>query len=79
VSVFLLLQEMVFSFNSVLRVKYMIARRNRYSEGMVDGQMTPRGYPNFNFYVKNLCVLISWMDGQMDRWTDGQMDRQTDR
>jgi hypothetical protein len=30
-----------------LRVKYKMGRRNRYSEGWNDRQMTPRGYPNF--------------------------------
>ncbi len=36
-----------------------------------DGQMTPRGYPNFNSYVKNLRFLVLPTDGQRD----GQMDR----
>jgi hypothetical protein len=39
-------------------------RRNRYLEGRNDRQMTPRGYPNFNSYVKNLCVLVFRTDGQ---------------
>jgi hypothetical protein len=47
---------------------FLLAHRNRYSEGMDDGQKTPRGYPNFNSYFKNLHVLVF----QMDVWTDGQ-------
>ncbi len=35
--------------------------------------MTPRGYANFNSYVKNLNFLYS---RQMGRYTDRQMDGQ---
>jgi hypothetical protein len=35
---------------------------------MDDGQKTPRGHPDFNFYVKILRVFI-W-NGQMDRQTE---------
>jgi hypothetical protein len=31
--------------------------------------MTPRGYPNFNSYIKNLRVLVFRTDGQTDRQT----------
>ncbi len=41
---------------------------------MDDGQKTPRGHPNFNSYLKNLRVLVFWMDGRMDGWTDRQTD-----
>ncbi len=34
--------------------------------------MTPRGYPNFNSYVKNLRVLVFRTDGRMDRGLDRQ-------
>jgi hypothetical protein len=65
----------------------MMGRRNRYFEGMEDGQMTPLRYPNFNSYVKNLRVLVfltdGRTDGRMDGRTDGRMggwmDRTTDR
>jgi hypothetical protein len=36
VSVFWLWQETVFGFTCVLRVQYMMERRNRYFEGMED-------------------------------------------
>ncbi len=49
--------EIVFGATYELRVKYKMECRNRYSEGRNGRQMTPRGYPNFNFYVKNLLVL----------------------
>jgi hypothetical protein len=62
VSVFWLWREMVFGFTSILRVQYMMARRNRYFKGMEDGQMSPRGYPTFNSYIQNLYVLVSCTD-----------------
>jgi hypothetical protein len=58
VSVFWLWRERVFGLTSVIEVQYMMARRNRYFEAMEDGQMTPRGYPNFNSYIKNLLFCI---------------------
>jgi hypothetical protein len=63
-----------FGVTYVLRVQYKMARRNRYLEGMEDGQMTPCGYPNFNSYIKNLGFLVFRTDGQRD----GRTDRQTD-
>ncbi len=50
--------------------RYMMGCRNRYFKGTEDGQMTPCGYPNFNSYIKNLCVLVFQTDGQTDRRTD---------
>jgi hypothetical protein len=41
---------------------------------MDDRQITPCGYPNFNSYLKNLFVLVFWMDGE----TDGQMEGDID-
>jgi hypothetical protein len=35
-------------------------------EGTDDGQKTPRGYPNFNSYVKNLPVLVFWTEGRTE-------------
>jgi hypothetical protein len=64
VKVVLLWQEMVFGFTSILRIQYMMGRRNRYFKGTEDGQMTPHGYPNFNSCVKNLCVFI--FDGEIN-------------
>jgi hypothetical protein len=55
VSVFLW-WEIVFGVTYVFRAQYKMARSNRYLGGTDDGQMTPCGYPNFNFYVKNLHV-----------------------
>jgi hypothetical protein len=66
VSVFWLWQKIVFGFTSILRVKYKMGCRNRYSEGRNNRQMTPRGYPNFNSYVKNLRVLVFWTDGDIN-------------
>jgi hypothetical protein len=37
--------------------------------------MTPHGYPNFNYYVKNLHVLVFRTDGWTDRQTDGQTEK----
>ena len=37
---------------------FLLAHRNRYLEGIEDGQMTSRGHPTFNSYVKNLHVSI---------------------
>ncbi len=48
---------------------FLPVNRNRYSEGMDKGQMTSRGYPNFNSYVKNRCFFVFRMDGGTDRWT----------
>jgi hypothetical protein len=66
VAVFWLWREMDFGFTSILRVQYMMGHRNRYFKGMEDGQMAPRVYPNFNSYVKNLCILVFQTDGQTD-------------
>jgi hypothetical protein len=53
--------------------RYMMGRRNRYFEGTKDGQMTPPEYPNLNFYIKNLCILVFQMGRQTDRQTDGDI------
>ncbi len=34
---------------------------------MDNGQMTPRGHPDFNSYIKNLRVLVFRTDGRTDR------------
>jgi hypothetical protein len=66
----LLWREIVFGVTYELRVKYKIGRRNRYTEGRNNRQMTPRGYRNFYSYVKNLRVLVFRMDRQTDRQTE---------
>jgi hypothetical protein len=38
----------------LLNLIFFLAHRNRYLEGMDDGQMTPCGYPNFHFGGKLL-------------------------
>ncbi len=53
----LLRGEIVFGATYELRVKYKMGCRNRYSEGRNNRRMTPRGYPNFNSYMKNPLVL----------------------
>ncbi len=45
---------------------------NRYSEGMDDGQKTPRGHPDFNSYVKILRDFID--NGRTNRQTSRQTD-----
>jgi hypothetical protein len=55
-----------FSTNFSMNPDFLLVHRNRYSEGMDDGQMTPRGYSNFNSYIKNLHVLVLRMDEQID-------------
>ncbi len=50
---------------------FLLAHRNsRYSDGMDNGQKTPRGHPSFNSYVKNLCIFVFRMDGWTDRQTE---------
>jgi hypothetical protein len=54
-----------------LNPNFLLVHRNRYSEGMDEGQKTPPGHPDFNSYVKILRVLVFIPDG----WADRQMDR----
>ncbi len=42
---------------------------------MDNGQKTPCEQPDFNSYIKILCILIFWTD----RWMDRQTDRQTEK
>jgi hypothetical protein len=51
---------------------FLLVHRNRYLKGMGDGQMTPRGNPNLNSYIKNLYFLVFQTEGR----TDGQTDRE---
>ncbi len=62
-SVFWFLREIVFGVTYVLRVQYKMECRKKYFEGMGNGQMTPRGYLNFNSYVKH---LLFWYSGQIE-------------
>ncbi len=52
---------------------FFLVHRNRYFEGMDDGQKTPCGHPDFNSYVKILRVFID------NRGTNRQTDRQTEK
>jgi hypothetical protein len=56
----------------LLNLNFLLAHRNRYSEGTDDAQKTPRRHPDFNSYIQNLCVFIfqtaRWLDGQTDGW-----------
>ncbi len=36
----------------LLNPNFLIVHRNKYSEGLDDGQKTPRGHPDFHSYVK---------------------------
>ncbi len=60
----------------MLNPNFLVEHRNRYSDGMDDGQKTPRGHADFNSYVKILRVLVLITDGWTDRQTDGQTDGQ---
>ncbi len=42
----------------MLNPNFLLVHRNRYSEGMDDGQKTPRGHPDFHSYMKIQCVFI---------------------
>jgi hypothetical protein len=47
---------------------FFLAHRNRYPEGMDDGQKTPCGHPDLKFLRKNsTCFHNSQTDGQTDR------------
>jgi hypothetical protein len=59
--------------NFLVEPKFLLAYRNRYLEGTDNGQITPRGHPNFNFYVKNLRVLVFRIHRRTDRWMDREM------
>ncbi len=52
-----------------------MAHKNRYLEGMEDGQMTQHRYPKFYFYIKNLHFFILRTDGQMDGQRDGRTEK----
>ncbi len=39
---------------------FLLVCRNRYSEGMDDGQKTPHGHPDFHSYMKIQRVLFSY-------------------
>ncbi len=64
------LEELFFSCQFLriflLNPNFLLVHRNRHSEGMDDGQKTPRGHPDLNSYVKILRVFIT------DRQADGQ-------
>jgi hypothetical protein len=51
----------------LLNPNFLLVHRNRYSEGMDDGQKTPCRHPDFNSYVKILRVFIFQTDRQTDR------------
>ena len=36
----------------LLNPNFLLVQRNRFSEGVDDGQKTPRGHPDFHSYVK---------------------------
>ncbi len=59
-----------FSTIFLVEPEFLLTHKNRYSEGMDDGQETPRGHPDFDSYVKILRVLVCITDGQTDRQTD---------
>jgi hypothetical protein len=42
----------------LLNPNFLLVHRNRYSEGMDDGQKTPHGHPDFHSYVKIQRVFI---------------------
>ncbi len=42
----------------LLNPNFLLIHRNRYSEGVDNGQKTPRGHPDFHSYVKIQRVFI---------------------
>ncbi len=51
----------------LLKPNFLLVHRNGFSEGMDDGQKTPRGHPDFHSYVKIQRVFIwfshyRWME-----------------
>jgi hypothetical protein len=56
----------------LLNPNFLLAHRNRYSEGMDEGQKTQHGHPNLIPMIK---IYVFWYSRQ----TDGRTDRQTDR
>ncbi len=55
----------------LLNPNFLLSHSNRYSEGMDDGQKTPRGHPDFNSYVQIQRVFID--NGRTDEQTDGKI------
>jgi hypothetical protein len=55
----------------LLNPNFLLAHRNRDLEVMDDGQTTPRGYANFNSYVKNLHILVFIPDRQTEKLIGG--------
>ncbi len=45
-------------FRCLVEPKLSSRHRNRYFEGMDNGQKTPHGHPDFKSYIKILCVFI---------------------
>jgi hypothetical protein len=62
------------STNFLLKPNFLLAHRNRYLEGMDNGQKTPCGHPNFDSYVQNLHFFVFQTDGPTDKPTDRQME-----
>jgi hypothetical protein len=60
----------------LLNPNFLLIHRNRYLEGIDNGQKTPHGHPDFNSYVKIPRVFID--NGQTNRQTDKQTNRRTD-
>ena len=56
----------------LLNPNFLLVQRNKFLEGMDDGQKTPRGHPDFHSYVKILRVFIF-----QPLQTDGITDRET--
>ena len=56
----------------MLNPNFLLVHGNRYSEGMDDGQKTPRGHTDFHSCVKILRVFIF-----QPLQTDGITDRET--
>ncbi len=50
----------------MLNPNFLLAHRNRYWEGMDDGQKTPLGHPDVNSYVK-FYMFSYGVDGRSDR------------
>jgi hypothetical protein len=56
----------------LLNLNFLLVHRNRYLEGMDDGQKTLRGHLDFNSHMKIQRVFID--NGQKNRGTDELTD-----
>jgi hypothetical protein len=59
----------------LLNPNFLLIHRNRYLEGMDDGQKTPRGHPDL-IPTRKFNVFSYITDKRTDKQTNGQIDRE---